>query len=82
MKVELLINPLCLCDQEKKQEICVYCEDYPCTHFQQLARRYPNLIVDGEMLKEIGIDARILEQKQRCQRGFCVSDGIYNIDRK
>lgn len=50
MKVELLINPLCLCDQEKKQEICVYCEDYPCTHFQQLARRYPNLIADGEML--------------------------------
>ena len=69
-----------ICAREKQQEICVYCEDYPCAHFQQLARRYPNLIADGSMLKEIGVEAWILEQEQRCQRGFCFSDSRYNIN--
>ena len=69
-----------ICAREKRQEICVYCEDYPCTNIQQLARRYPNLIADGSMLKEIGIEAWILEQEQRCQRGFCFSDSRYNIN--
>lgn len=73
-------NPNCAireCAQERGQEICVYCEDYPCTRFHQL-RNDPITVADGEMLKAMGIDAWIEEQERRCQRGVCYSDIRYD----
>ena len=73
-------NPDCAimkCAQEKGYEICVFCEDYPCTRLQWLIRSNPGVITDGKMLKEMGIDAWIEEQEQRCQRGVCYSGTKY-----
>jgi hypothetical protein len=68
-----------ICAREKNQEICVYCDEYPCTHFENLIRQYPALLGDGKRLKELGIDAWIAEQEQRYERGYCFSEGRYDI---
>jgi hypothetical protein len=74
-------NPNCkirICAREKKQDICVFCEEYPCCNFEFLIRQYPALLGDGEKLKEMGIDAWLEEQEERCKRGYCFSEGRYN----
>jgi hypothetical protein len=71
-----------MCAREKNQEICVYCNEYPCSYFENLAKQYPALLGDGKKLKEIGIDAWIEEQERRCRRCYCFSEGRYDIERR
>ncbi|UCC17663.1 MAG: DUF3795 domain-containing protein [Dehalococcoidales bacterium] len=76
-------DPQCqirMCASEKNQEICMYCEEYPCPKFDLLATRYPTLLGEGKKLKEIGIDAWIEAQEERCSRGYCFADSRYDID--
>jgi hypothetical protein len=68
-----------ICAREKGQEICVYCNEYPCNNFEFLIKQYPALLGDGRKLKEMGIDAWIQAQEERCKRGYCFSEGRYNI---
>jgi len=68
-----------ICAKEKGQEICVYCEEYPCDKFEFLVKQYPALLGDGKKIKEMGIEAWLHEQEERCRRGYCFSDGRYDI---
>lgn len=63
-----------VCAVERNVDICPFCEDFPCEHIEALASRYPNLIGDGIHLKSIGIEAWIVEQEQRRDACFCLSD--------
>ena len=62
------------CAQEKKVEVCSSCAEYPCSHIEKLAARYPNLISDGNRQRQIGIAKWAEEQEQRCRTGFCYAD--------
>jgi len=62
------------CAKERETELCPLCADYPCEHINVLARRYPNLIADGQRLKEIGVDSWVREQEERRKTGFCYCD--------
>lgn len=39
------------CAQEHNVELYSSCNDYPCNYFDVLAKRYPNLIADGNVNK-------------------------------
>ena len=62
------------CAKERETELCPLCGEYPCDHINALARRYPNLIADGQRLKEIGVESWIQEKEERCNTGFCYCD--------
>ena len=61
-------------------DVCMYCEEYPCQKFDLLAKRYPTLLGEGQKLKEIGIEAWIEAQEERCSRGYCFADSRYDIE--
>jgi hypothetical protein len=65
------------CAVERSIDICPFCEEYPCSKFDGLASVYPNLIPDGERMKEVGVEQWIAEQEQRCKAGFCYCDISY-----
>ena len=69
-----------ICAREKNQEICVFCDEYPCALFDSLTRQYPALLGEGKMLKELGIDAWLEKQEQRCEMGYCFSESRYDIE--
>ena len=62
------------CAVERKKEICVFCEEYPCKHVLALAQGYVTLLADGKRMKEIGIPAWVQEQKERAKTGFAYAD--------
>ena len=62
------------CAAEKRVEICTHCEEYPCSRFDGLAKRYPTLLADGKRQKEIGLEKWIAEQEDRAKTGFCYAD--------
>ena len=62
------------CAREKNVDICIYCEDYPCNRIDGIAQGYPTLLTDGKRLKDIGVDAWIVEQEQRAKTGFTYAD--------
>ena len=62
------------CAKEKGVFICTECQDYPCAKIKILAKSEPTMIHDGERIKEIGLDAWIIEQEERRRIGFCYSD--------
>lgn len=62
------------CAQERKVDVCAFCQDYPCRKINELARGYPTLIADGKRIREIGIDTWIEEQKKRANTGFIYAD--------
>ncbi len=66
--------PIRKCAQEKKIDICIECDEYPCDHFDFLIKRYPHIIPGGKRMKEIGYDAWIEEQNERYQCGFQYCD--------
>lgn len=66
-----------ICARERGVELCPHCPDFPCDHIEALAKRYPNLIPDGNRMNSIGIDAWIEEQDQRLASGFCYADIRY-----
>jgi hypothetical protein len=62
------------CARERGVELCPLCDEFPCARIQQFARKYPTLLIDGERLKTIGINAWIAEQEERARCGFIYSD--------
>lgn len=62
------------CAKEKKVDVCVFCDEYPFNKIQALAKGYVTLIADGKIMKEIGIDEWIKEQKERANTGFAYVD--------
>jgi hypothetical protein len=57
--------------------VCPECQDYPCAKIKTLGKSEPTLVHDGEKIKEHGLDAWIIEQKERKRVGFCYSDIRY-----
>jgi len=69
------------CAQEKKLEVCILCNEDPCSRILSLAKGYPTLLADGERMKEIGIEKWVKEQEDRRQTGFaCVDIRCYPYD--
>lgn len=62
------------CAKEKKVDVCVFCDEYPCNKIQMLAKGYVTLIADGKIMKDIGIDEWIKEQEERAKTGFAYVD--------
>ena len=62
------------CARKRQIDVCVFCEDYPCSRIQEIAKGYPMLIADGARMKEKGIDAWIEEQEERAKAGFAYAD--------
>ncbi len=63
-----------ICATDRNIDLCPFCEDFPCEHINALAKRYPNLISDGERLKNIGVETWVSEQEERRRKGFCYCD--------
>jgi hypothetical protein len=62
------------CAKEKNLDICVSCDEYPCERIKGIAKGYPTLLADGQRIKEIGIDAWLVEQAKRAETGFAYAD--------
>jgi len=62
------------CALAKKIEVCIFCDDYPCSRILDLAERYPTLLADGKRLKSIGIENWVKEQEERRKTGFAYVD--------
>jgi len=62
------------CAIEKGIYVCPECEDYPCVEVKTLGKSEPTLIHDGMRIREIGLDAWVIEQEGRKHAGFCYED--------
>ncbi|MBN1201784.1 MAG: DUF3795 domain-containing protein [Anaerolineae bacterium] len=62
------------CAQARKIELCPLCDDFPCDKIQAFAHIYPTLIIDGQRMKKIGVEAWIVEQNERARRGVIYAD--------
>ena len=62
------------CAKSKSVATCPMCEEYPCEMIQVLSKSNPTLIFDGRRMKEIGMQAWIVEQEERRGKGFCYQD--------
>ncbi|MBC7256453.1 MAG: DUF3795 domain-containing protein [Chloroflexi bacterium] len=62
------------CAQEKRVEVCPFCEEYPCARIEALAERYVMLLADGKRMREIGLERWIAEQEDRRSTGFVYAD--------
>jgi hypothetical protein len=62
------------CARERNIDVCVECDDYPCSRIEGIAKGYPTLIADGKRMKELGIDQWITEQQERAKTGFAYVD--------
>lgn len=62
------------CARQRKVDICVFCEEYPCKRLMGIAKGYPTLIADGNRIREIGIETWIQEQEERAKTGFAYGD--------
>jgi len=73
-------DPRCairLCAREKGIEMCAFCEEYPCNHFDASLQIYPALELmkqDNALLYERGMDAWIKLQETRRANGYAYSD--------
>lgn len=66
--------PIRKCARQKKIDICIECDEYPCERFDFLIERYPTLIPGGKRMKEIGYDKWIEEQEEKLKTGFQYCD--------
>ena len=68
-----------ICAREKGLELCVYCEEYPCSNLQTFYNnRYPYLEESLTRLLEIGKDAWLNEQEELVKQGIRNSNLIKN----
>ena len=78
-------HPACAirnCAIQKKVESCPLCDEYPCDKILRFSKSEPLLIFDGNRIREIGIDAWIVEQEKRLNGGFeydCIRCGKPDI---
>jgi len=62
------------CARQRGVEVCPFCDAYPCERVCELGRVYPTLISDGTRMRQIGLEAWILEQEERSRTGFVYAD--------
>lgn len=62
------------CARERKVDVCVFCEQYPCGRVLEIAKGYPTLIADGERMRKLGMEAWLQEQEERAKTGFAYAD--------
>jgi hypothetical protein len=62
------------CAIKKNIEACAFCDEYPCIKITNFNKTFPLMLHDGNRMKEIGVDAWILEQEERNNRGFAYED--------
>jgi hypothetical protein len=62
------------CARKKGLDLCIECEEWPCSRIEGLAAGYVNLIPDSERHKRIGTARWLKEQKARAATGFCYCD--------
>ena len=62
------------CARERKVDVCVFCEEYPCNRVFEIAKGYPTLIADGERMRKLGREAWLQEQEERAKTGFAYAD--------
>ena len=70
--------PMRKCARARGLDVCSECEEYPCEHVKELARRYPALIADGLRQREVGMERWIREQEARREAGFCYNQIRYS----
>jgi hypothetical protein len=59
-----------ICAKEKKAEMCVLCDDYPCELLKGFYEGRPMLVNDNAVLREKGWDAWLKMQDERRAKGF------------
>ncbi len=62
------------CAREREVEICVFCEEYPCSRIRMLEVGYPMLVKDGLRMRELGESKWVREQEKRVKTGFAYAD--------
>jgi len=70
-------NPGCpvrTCAQDKGEEMCALCGDYPCELFEVFFEGYPVLKQDNALLMDKGWEAWAKLQDNRREKGFTYSD--------
>jgi hypothetical protein len=63
-----------ICAREKNIEMCAFCSDYPCGHFDKFFENLPILRRDNELLRKEGKKAWAKLQDERNVKGFTYSD--------
>jgi len=62
------------CAQTKGVDVCPFCHEYPCSRILGLAKGYVTMLADATRMKDIGIEAWIVEQEERRTTGFAYAD--------
>ncbi|MCD4829437.1 MAG: DUF3795 domain-containing protein [Candidatus Cloacimonetes bacterium] len=71
-------NPECkirVCARERGVLVCAFCDDYPCTLVDEFAKIYAEAPVNNDRIREIGLDAWIVEQEELVAQGRYYWDG-------
>jgi hypothetical protein len=53
------------CCQSRGIEVCALCADYPCAMIETFAQGQPQLLADGQRIKEVGLEQWAEEQLAR-----------------
>jgi hypothetical protein len=72
--------PIRVCARERGLELCNLCPDFPCSHVEGLAARYPTLIADNRRMQVVGMECWLSEQEERARRGVVYADTRYPAD--
>lgn len=72
--------PMRPCARERSLELCNQCPDFPCSHVEALAARYPTVIGDNRRMQEVGLERWLREQNERVRRGVVYADTRYDVD--
>ncbi len=62
------------CALEKGEEVCAFCDEYPCERIMGIAKGYVTMLADGERMRAIGLGRWIEEQEERRATGFAYAD--------
>lgn len=64
-----------LCAKRRELQHCFQCRDFPCTHVNEFSSdgiaHHRGTIENSKMMKKIGIEAWVAEQKRKGQCVFC-----------
>lgn len=59
-----------VCAVAKGLEACAFCDEYPCKHMEELYSCYPYIHKNNARIKEIGLDAWLVEQDELAAQGM------------
>ncbi|MCZ2856348.1 MAG: DUF3795 domain-containing protein [Candidatus Bathyarchaeota archaeon] len=64
-----------LCAKKRGLQYCFQCEDFPCSEVKEFSSdgtsHHKKTVENAQRMKEIGLEAWIIEQKRRGQCPFC-----------